>query len=42
MRQNKASVSRLIKQKHARKNHSYFLVFVKIVKNKRGKSTLTL
>ena len=29
MRQNKAGVSRLKKQVHARKNHSYFLVFVK-------------
>ena len=29
VRSNKPSVSRMIKQKHARKNHSYFLVFVK-------------
>ncbi len=29
MRTNKPAVSRLIKQVHARKNHSYFLVFVK-------------
>lgn len=29
MRTNKPSVSRLKKQKHARKNHSYFLVFIK-------------
>ena len=29
MRRNRPSVSRLIKQVHARKNHSYFLVFVK-------------
>ena len=29
MRNNKPGVSRLIKQVHARKNHSYFLVFVK-------------
>jgi tRNA G10 N-methylase Trm11 len=29
VRENKASVSRLVKQVHARKNHSYFLVFVK-------------
>jgi tRNA G10 N-methylase Trm11 len=29
VRQNKASVARLKKQVHARKNHSYFLVFVK-------------
>ncbi|MDI9348682.1 MAG: DNA methyltransferase [Candidatus Symbiobacter sp.] len=35
MRQNKASVSRLIKQVHARKNHSYFLVFIKVPKGKK-------
>ena len=29
MRQNRAGVARLIRQVHARKNHSYFLVFVK-------------
>lgn len=29
VRNNRPSVSRLITQKHARKNHSYFLVFVK-------------
>ena len=29
MRTNKAGVSRLKKQEHARKNHSYFLVFQK-------------
>lgn len=29
IRNNKPSVSRLIKQVHARKNHSYFIVFVK-------------
>lgn len=29
VRNNRPSVSRLIKQKHARKNHSYFLVFIK-------------
>lgn len=29
VRKNNASVSRLIKQLHARKNHSYFLVFIK-------------
>jgi len=34
VRQNKAGVSRLLKQVHARKNHSYFLVFVKIPKGK--------
>lgn len=35
MRQNKAAVSRLIKQVHARKNHSYFLVFIKAPKGKK-------
>lgn len=35
-RMNKAGVSRLKKQVHARKNHSYFLVFVK-TKKKRSK-----
>jgi hypothetical protein len=30
VRENKPGISRLIKQVHARKNHSYFLVFVKI------------
>lgn len=34
MRQNKAGVSRILKQVHARKNHSYFLIFVKVPKNK--------
>ena len=29
MRSNKPGVSRIVKQLHARKNHSYFLVFVK-------------
>ena len=29
MRQNKPVVARLVKQEHARKNHSYFLVFIK-------------
>ena len=32
VRPNKPGVSRLINQKHARKNHSYFLVFVKLPK----------
>ena len=36
VRQNKAGVSRLLKQVHARKNHSYFLVFVKIPKGKNA------
>lgn len=38
VRQNKAGVSRLKKQVHARKNHSYFLVFVKIPKGKKRSS----
>lgn len=29
VRQNKPGVSRLVRQEHARKNHSYFLVFIK-------------
>ena len=29
VRSNKAGVSRLKKQEHARKNHSYFIVFIK-------------
>jgi len=35
VRPNKPGVSRLLKQVHARKNHSYFLVFVKIPKGKK-------
>jgi len=38
VRQNKAGISRLKKQVHARKNHSYFLVFVKIPKGKKCSS----
>lgn len=38
VRTNKAGISRLIKQKHARKNHSYFLVFVKVLQNSKKKS----
>ena len=34
VRQNKAGVARLKKQVHARKNHSYFLIFVKVPKGK--------
>lgn len=34
VRVNKAGVSRVLKQVHARKNHSYFLVFVKIPQGK--------
>jgi hypothetical protein len=32
VRSNRPAVSRMKKQVHARKNHSYFLVFVKQVK----------
>lgn len=35
VRQNKAGMARVIKQVHARKNHSYFLVFVKVPKGKK-------
>lgn len=38
VRTNKAGISRLIKQKHARKNHSYFLVFVKVNQNGKKKA----
>jgi len=38
VRKNKPAISRLKKQVHARKNHSYFLVFVKIPKGKKRKS----
>lgn len=38
VRLNKAGISRLKKQVHARKNHSYFLVFVKIPKGKKRSS----
>lgn len=41
MRQNKAGVSRLLKQVHARKNHSYFLVFIK-TKKPRSRTTAKL
>lgn len=34
VRVNKAGISRLKKQVHARKNHSYFLVFIKVPKRK--------
>lgn len=36
MRPNRPGMSRLLKQVHARKNHSYFLVFVKIPTGKRA------
>ena len=36
VRPNKPGMSRLLKQAHARKNHSYFLVFVKIPKGKKA------
>jgi len=35
VRQNKAGMARVLKQVHARKNHSYFLVFVKMPKGKK-------
>lgn len=38
VRQNRPAVSRLKKQAHARKNHSYFLVFVKVPAGKRRES----
>jgi hypothetical protein len=38
VRQNRPSVSRLKKQAHARKNHSYFLVFVKMPAGKKRES----
>lgn len=38
MRNNQPGMSRLKKQVHARKNHSYFLVFVKIPKGKKRHS----
>jgi len=38
VRQNRAVIARLKKQVHARKNHSYFLVFVKIPKGKKRSS----
>lgn len=38
VRTNRPVVSRLIKQAHARKNHSYFLVLVKIPSGKRKES----
>lgn len=38
VRLNRPAVSRLKKQAHARKNHSYFLVFVKIPAGKRRES----
>jgi hypothetical protein len=38
VRPNRPAVSRIVKQEHARKNHSYFLVFIKTGgKNPRGK-----
>lgn len=38
VRQNRPAVSRLKKQVHARKNHSYFLVFVKMPAGKKRES----
>jgi hypothetical protein len=34
VRTNKPGISRLKKQRHARKNHSYFVVFIKIPEGK--------
>ncbi len=39
VRQNKPGISRLKKQVHARKNHSYFLVFVKMPEGKKRETT---
>lgn len=39
VRTNRPSVSRLKKQVHARKNHSYFLIFTKPARTKRRRST---
>lgn len=39
VRQNKPGMSRLKKQIHARKNHSYFLVFTKMPEGKKHSST---
>lgn len=39
VRQNQPGVSRLKKQIHARKNHSYFLIFVKVPKSANNKTT---
>ena len=36
VRPNKPGMSRVLKQVHARKNHSYFLVFIKIPKGKKA------
>lgn len=41
VRQNKAGVSRLKKQVHARKNHSYFLVFVKVPPKRKRAAKVT-
>lgn len=38
VRQNRPAISRLKKQVHARKNHSYFVVFVKMPKGKSRRS----
>ncbi|HTQ40546.1 MAG TPA: DNA methyltransferase [Pirellulales bacterium] len=38
VRENRPVVSRMVKQAHARKNHSYFLVFVKIPAGKKRSS----
>jgi len=38
VRKNKVGIARLKRQVHARKNHSYFMVFVKVPKGKDSKS----
>lgn len=40
VRQNKAGITRLLKQVHARKNHSYFLVFVKMIPSGRSRTKI--
>lgn len=39
VRQNRPGVSRILKQVHARKNHSYFIVFVKLSHGQSGRVT---
>jgi 16S rRNA G966 N2-methylase RsmD len=38
VRPNRPSISRLVRQRHARKNHSYFIVFVKVPAGKSPQS----
>lgn len=39
VRQNRPGVSRILKQVHARKNHSYFIVFLKLAHGQSGRVT---